>query len=55
MERRGTPVAGIEFSSRAFDGNGVWAWQAKFLFGLDDSGIGRMTASVNEALSHEPG
>lgn len=56
LERRATPDAGIEFSCPAPDGRGSgrWAWQAKYLFRLDDSAFAQMTRSVNEAVASTP-
>ncbi len=56
LERRAAPDGGIEFSSVAPDGTGRgrWAWQAKFLFRLDDSSFAQMRRSIDSALNTTP-
>lgn len=52
--RRGTPDGGVEFHSEAPDGQGTWAWQAKYLFDLSASTYTQMTKSVKDALANVP-
>lgn len=56
LERRAAPDAGIEFSCPAPPGKGpgCWAWQCKFLDGLDASSFSQMTRSVKDALDKTP-
>lgn len=55
IERRATPDGGIEFSCVPDRGRGGrWAWQAKYLFRLDESAFRQMTKSVLSALKSTP-
>lgn len=56
IERRSTPDGGIEFSCipAGLGNGGRWAWQAKYLFRLDDSAFAQMTKSVKSALKNTP-
>ena len=56
LERRATPDAGIEFAcaAPAGRGNGLWAWQAKYLDNLDNSAVQQMRKSLFDALDSTP-
>ncbi|NDK32377.1 hypothetical protein [Nesterenkonia haasae] len=54
LVRRGTPDGGIEFHCDAPSGEGVWAWQAKYLFELSKSALDQMTESFESALANLP-
>lgn len=54
LVRRGTPDGGIEFHCPAPDGNGVWAWQAKYLHDYEPSTFSQMRKSFLDALADEP-
>ena len=52
--RRGTQDGGIEFSCPAPEGEGVWAWQAKFLFDFKPQTFQQMKHSFEDALDNTP-
>jgi|GEM_PF-5733050 hypothetical protein len=53
FERLGVPDGGVEFIALLPDG-AVWAWQAKYLFTLDQNNFGQLDESVKSALASQP-
>ncbi len=51
LERRLAPDGGIEFSCKAPDGSGRWAWQAKYLFNLNAKAYAQMDRSAADAIA----
>ncbi len=54
LTRHKAPDGGVEFSWQGPGGAGRWAWQSKYLFGLDASAYAQMDESFQAAIKNFP-